>query len=249
MGTLTSAPRTIIPALDCTALRAIEIVKAVREIELIEAFKLGSWKGTLLPGLLLYVDAIRPFLGGKRLIYDHQKGATDIPELEDALPALLKVGVHAVIFFPFGGGETQERWTQAATQAGLTVLVGGHMTQKRFLWSEGGYVHDSAPELIYRRAAAQGVRNFVVPGNKPELVLKYKQIIENELRKQGCAGEEFTLYAPGFVKQGGVISETGQAAGERWHAIVGSALIDAENIEATARELVSQLRSGDTDAD
>jgi len=241
VGTLISASRTIIPALDCSIPRALEIVKAVREIELIEAFKLGSWEGTLLPGLQLYVDAIRPFLDGKRLIYDHQKGATDTPELEDALPALLKVGVHAVIFFPFGGGETQERWTQAAAQAGLTVLVGGHMTQERFLWSEGGYVHDSAPELIYRRAAAQGVRNFVVPGNKPELVLKYKQIIEDELRKQGCERDEFGLYAPGFIKQGGVITETGAVAGERWHAIVGSALINAQDIEATARELANQL--------
>ena len=240
MPSLLRTSRTIIPALDCPISRALEIVKAVRDFELIEAFKLGSWKGTLLPGLQLYVDAIRPFLDGKRLIYDHQKGATDIPDLEDALGQLTGI-VDAVIFFPFGGRETQRRWTEAAMKAGLTVIVGGHMTQEGFLYSNGGYIHDSAPESIYSQAVQQGVRNFVVPGNQSKLVLKYRQVIEYELSIREDTDRDFTFYAPGFVRQGGIITEVGKVAGERWHAIVGRALIEAENIETTARGLVSQI--------
>lgn len=236
-----AAPRTIIPALDCPPARAAEIVRGIGSVDLIRAVKLGAWKGTKRPGIDAYMQAIGPYLGDRKVIYDHQKGGTDIPDLEDSLAELVDAGVHALILFPFGGALTQERWTKSAVDAGLTVLVGGHMTQKGFLYSQGGYVHDEAPERIYRNAVAQGVHDFVVPGNQPDLVVKYKGIIEDELLHQGLGGETFAFYAPGFVRQGGVISETGAVAGERWHAIVGSALINAVDVEAVARELTSQI--------
>jgi orotidine-5'-phosphate decarboxylase len=187
------------------------------------------------------MEAIGPHLNGRKVIYDHQKGGTDIPDLEDALPTLLDAGVHAVILFPFGGRVTQERWTKSAADAGLTVLVGGQMTQPGFLWSAGGYIHDDAPELMYRRAVQQGVRDFVVPGNQPEAVGKYFGIIEDEIGKQDVPGDPPVLFAPGFVRQGGVITDTGAVAGERWHAIAASALVKATDVEAAARELTSQL--------
>jgi orotidine-5'-phosphate decarboxylase len=202
---------------------------------------LGAWKGTLRFGLDQYIAAIMPHLGDLKLIYDHQKAATDIPDLAGAMIDLADAGVHAVIFFPFGGRVTQEKWTKAAIDAGLAVLVGGQMTQDGFLQSQGGYIHDDAPELIYRRAVQHGVRDFVVPGNRPEAVQKFRGIILDELDKQGVSVEEAVLYAPGFVKQGGVISDTGQVAGPSFHAIVGSVLVRAEDVEAAAVELTSQL--------
>ena len=241
MNFLVSEPRSIVPGLDCRPDRGAEIARGVQGVTAVHAFKLGSWKGTLRPGLDAYVQAVGPYLNGRKLIYDHQKAGTDIPDLEDALPDLVDAGVHAVIFFPFGGAETLERWTRSAVDAGLSVIVGGHMTQKRFLWSEGGFIHDEAPERIYRTAVQLGVREFVVPGNKPEFVDKYKGIIEDELRQLGAEEEEFGLYAPGFIKQGGDISETGRVAGKRWHAIVASILVNALNVEAAARELASQI--------
>lgn len=36
------------------------------------------------------------------------------------------------------------------------------------------------------------------------------------------------LYAPGFIDQGGIITECGKVAGENWHAIVGSAIYKKE---------------------
>jgi len=176
MPFLVSAPRSIVPGLDCRPDRGAEIVRGVQGVEAVHAFKLGCWKGTLRSGLDAYVQAVGPYLNGRKLIYDHQKAGTDIPDLEDALPDLVEAGVHAAIFFPFGGAETLERWTRSAVDAGLSVIVGGHMTQKRFLWSEGGFIHDEAPERIYRLAVQLGVREFVVPGNKPEFVEKYKRV-------------------------------------------------------------------------
>jgi orotidine-5'-phosphate decarboxylase len=93
------------------------------------------------------------------------------------------------------------------------------MTHPKFLVSEGGYVADEAVERIYRLACENGVNHFVVPGTKINWVKKIRQILEEKLGKGN-----FVLYAPGFISQGGDISECGQAAGDEWHAIVGSAI-------------------------
>ncbi|MDP2864307.1 MAG: hypothetical protein Q8N73_01445, partial [bacterium] len=88
-------------------------------------------------------------------------------------------------------------------------------------------------------AAENGVSNFVVPGNKTEFVLRYRELLE-KLLGQG----NFTLYAPGFIAQLGIISETGKVAGESWHAIVGSAIYKAEGVEnmrKAALEVTSQI--------
>jgi orotidine-5'-phosphate decarboxylase len=122
-------------------------------------------------------------------------------------------------------------------------MVGGVMTHKQFLVSEGGYISDDAPERIFRQAAQEGVRHFVVPGTKIEWVRTLRGFLVEEL------GEgNFVLYAPGFLTQGGSISECGQAAGDEWHAIVGSAIYgkDEPNTREqmrTAMELVTgQIR-------
>jgi orotidine-5'-phosphate decarboxylase len=188
------------------------------------------------------METLRPVANGRKFIYDHQKAGTDIPDLEDALPDLVETGVEGVIFFPFAGAETLERWTKAAQAAGLSVIVGGMMTQKRFLWSEGGFVHDEAPERIYRMAVDLGVRQFVVPGNKPEMVLKYRGVVEDQVSRQAERGEDIVLMAPGFIDQGGKISEAGQVAGERFHTIAGRAVVNAEDPRAASLSLMVEIR-------
>jgi len=47
--------------------------------------------------------------------------------------------------------------------------------------------------------------------------------------------------APGFVAQGGKIEETTKVAGDRWHAIIGRGIYEAEDFEKAAREFTSQL--------
>jgi orotidine-5'-phosphate decarboxylase len=155
--------------------------------------------------------------------------------------AVKNAGADAAILFPFGGAATEEAWIKSCQDAGLTVLVGGHMTQAKFLQSEGGFIADSAPEEIYRIAANNRVTDFVVPGNKAPFVLKYRKILTGVLDEGG-----FVLYAPGFISQGGDITETGEIAGDEWHAIVGSAIYKAGSIEAmrlAATTVTSQINA------
>jgi orotidine-5'-phosphate decarboxylase len=88
---------------------------------------------------------------------------------------------------------------------------------------------------MYRIAAKAGINNFVVPGNKPEVITQIKQLIEAE-------GVDPIFYAPGFIAQGGSISETAKAAGKRWHAIVGRGIYQAQDKKAAALEHTSQLK-------
>jgi orotidine-5'-phosphate decarboxylase len=50
-----------------------------------------------------------------------------------------------------------------------------------------------------------------------------------------------TFFAPGFVAQGGEITEAAKAAGKFWHAIVGRAIYEAEDIRKAAEEMTSKL--------
>ena len=48
------------------------------------------------------------------LVYDHQKGGTDIPRKGDSFAEDCKyAGMDAAILFPFGGPETQRHWIRS----------------------------------------------------------------------------------------------------------------------------------------
>ena len=232
-----------------------KFVKMIAEtifVPKISAYKIGP-ESVLRKGLEHVILQIKRCSGEDvRIIYDHQKAGNDIPqfgekfmaqlvgkseeELSRELDSAATLGVDAAILFPFAGKKTQEEWTKAAFKFGLVPIVGGEMTHPNFLWSEGGYIHDDAPELIYRRAAQQGVINFVVPGNKLEKIEKYRLILEKEL---GVGN--FVLYAPGFISQGGDITKAGKVAGDLWHAIIGSAIYNADNMHEAAMQVTAQI--------
>lgn len=241
MEKLIAQAKSVIPACDVADFGKLgELAIATSGVPGIGGYKVGLRLG--IRGLAVAVERIREH-NKLPIIYDHQKGGTDIPGLGLEFAKDVKsAGADAVILFPFGGAATEREWIKACQEEGLVVLVGGHMTQPEFLESEGGFIADSAPEQIYTIAAKNGVSNFVVPGNKAEFVLKYRQLLEKLL------GEgNFTLYAPGFIAQGGNISETGKVAGENWHAIVGSAIYKAERVEdmrKAALEVTSQIAGG-----
>lgn len=220
MDRIIQARRSLIVAADVPSIRRLgKLVEAARDMQGVGAFKLGFSVG--LEGLREAVSVVRSELGRDfPVIYDAQKAATDIPATGTLFAqALRRARVNAAILFPFTGPATQEAWTNACLGEGLKVIVGGIMTHEKFLVSEGGYIDDSAVECIYRNACKQGVRDFVVPGTKINWVQKIYSWLVEEL------GEgNFTLYAPGFVTQGGDISECGAAAGENWHVIVGSGI-------------------------
>lgn len=236
-------PRSIILACDVSSLSMLEklVMGTCRGILEIGGYKVG-FELVIPYGLKTVVEKIREYTTDLLIIYDHQKGGTDIPELGEKFAAsVADSGANAVILFPFGGRKTEIEWINACRDNGLEVLVGGHMTQQEFLSSQGGFINDDAVEKIFVIAAEQGVRDFVIPGNQPKFVLKYRKLLEKI-----CGKDNFALYAPGFIAQGGEISKISKIAGKNFHAIVGRELYendDVEKIQKAAKKLVSYLVS------
>ena len=235
MSGLISLKRSVIPACDVPSLERLrELVEATHGIEGVGAYKIG-FSLALRFGLPKVVEAIRS-LSPKPIIYDHQKAGTDIPDTGEVFALACKdAGVNAVILFPFAGPATQIAWTKAAADAGLGVIVGTEMTHERFLHADGGYLVDEMPLRALTLAARTGVRDFVVPGNKPERIALYRQ----EAEKLLGAGN-FAFHSPGFLAQGGELSEGAKAAGENFHAIVGRAIYGAGG-ETQMREAAEKL--------
>lgn len=239
MRTLVRADKSVIVAADVSIKQYPDLLSAVAGVPGIGGVKIGFRIG--LTGLDQAVAMTRKIAGDLAVIYDHQKAGTDIPDTGKVFAEIMgESGVDAAILFPHSGPATQEAWTRALQETGVTVIVGGEMTHPQYLESDGGYIHDGAPKKIYSLAANIGVRDFVVPGNKPDSVQYYREILEDILGK-----ESFTLYAPGFITQGGDVSKTGEVAGKRWHAIVGSAIYKAGDIEAmrvAAENVTAQIQ-------
>ncbi|MGA2149458.1 MAG: orotidine 5'-phosphate decarboxylase / HUMPS family protein [Bryobacteraceae bacterium] len=233
MSSLIGLPHTIIPACDVDLARFEELVKATASIEKVSAYKIGMILG-LRYGLPRVVEVARKHTV-KPLIYDHQKAATDIPAMGEEFANLLaSVGMNSVILFPQSGPATLAAWTQRAMEKGLTVIVGGLMTHERYIVSEGGYLADEAVERMYVDAAKLGVSDFVVPGNKPAFI--------SHIRSRLVAdGNQPAFYAPGFIAQGGRISDAARVAGPKWHAIVGRAIYEAPDMHEAAAALAASI--------
>lgn len=228
------ADRSIIPACDTDEGGLVRVLSATADLPFIGAYKIGAALA-LRMGLPRLVELMRSYTT-KPLIYDHQKAATDIPDTADAFCSTLRdAGVDAVILFPLAGPATQTAWIQSAFANKLRVLVGGHMTHERFLVGDGGYVADNAATRIFAIAAHERVVDFVVPGNKPDVISRLRsQLVEHDVSP--------TFYAPGFIAQGGTLAEAAVAAGPRWHAIVGRGLYGVNDPRRAALALGSAIR-------
>ena len=230
--------RSVIVAADVENIGQLKcLAQEVKDVAGIGGFKIGFRMG--LKGLTEAVDSVRRFYDNPLVpvIYDHQKAGNDIPPMGKGFAEdLAEAGVTAAILFPFAGPKTQEVWIKNCFDAGLQVLVGGIMTHEKFLVSEGGYVADDAVKRIYQLACELGVRHFIVPGTK----LDWVDEIYNWLFR-GLGQDNFVLYAPGFIDQGGDINECASIVGEEWHAIVGGAIYNAEDIYESAMNITRQI--------
>ncbi len=234
--------KSIIVSCDVGIEDSAQLVKATAVVEGIGGYKVGA-ELTIGPGLTEIVSVVKEQM--RRIdtsitlpvIYDHQKAGTDTPHTAPgSVKEIIAAGADALIIFPFGGPATERAWIKACQDNKFPVLVGGHMTQPDFLEKDGGYIADSAPPRIYRMSAELGVRDFVLPGNKPELVRFYYQLI-----KKVIGGDDFTVYAPGFIAQGGSISAITEEVGDNWHAIVGRGIYKAKDIRTATEMFVSQI--------
>ena len=224
--------KSIIPACDVDLDRFEELVKQTADVEGIGGYKIPARSGR--KGWERWVETARKYTK-KPLIYDHQKAGTDIPDTgQDFMKDLKGAGIDTVILFPQAGPETERAWIYHALDNGLGVIVGGRMTHPGYAQSEGGFISDEGALEMYRIAARSGVTNFVVPGNKPDIITTIRGAIEAE-------GIDPVFYAPGFVAQGGKIEDTTKIAGDRWHAIVGRGIFQANDMKKAALEHTSQL--------
>jgi len=229
-----SSNKSVIPACDVSTIEEFEeLIKQTADVPGIGAYKIGFDLG-LGFSLKEVVKTARKYTN-KPIIYDHQKAGTDIPDTgKNFAQVCKKAGIDAVIFFPQAGPETERAWIYHALNEDLKIIVGGRMTHPAYAVSEGGFITDEGALEMYRIAAKAGINNFVVPGNKPEVIEEVKKLIELE-------GISPIFYSPGFIAQGGKINDAAKVAGNKFHGIVGRGIYQAPDKKAAAVEHTKEL--------
>ena len=145
------------------------------------------------------------------------------------METLAEAGIDAVILFPLAGPTTERAWIQAAQEAGLDVIVGAQMTHENSLKRKRLHLREVRfnGSSVSQRPPASSITSC--PATIPAR-LQHPHI-PGHGRARAC------FYAPGFVAQGGEISAAGEAAGRRWHAIVGRAIYEASDIRVCREPL------------
>lgn len=235
MGNLIKVNKSVIPFCNVSDLKELgKIIINTSEIDGIGGYIIG-FKLAMRYGLENVVDFIKEFTK-KPVIYDHQKAGTDIPETgRDFAEFCGDAKVDAIILFPQSGPETEKSWIRHALNNGLEVIVGGRMTHPAYAVSEGGWISDEGALKIYEIAANMSVNNFVVPGNKLELMTQIREVIEAE----GIIKPIF--YSPGFISQGGNIPNAVKVLNDNFHIIIGRGIYQAADKRAAALKYCSQL--------
>lgn len=112
----------------------------------------------------------------------------------------------------------------------MTPIVGGEMTHPKYLMKDGGYVYDKAPIQMYQNGAKAGADHFVIPGNKPNIIENYVNLLSEIV--------EFPkICMPGIGRQGGDIQIAFKAMGKNpAYAIIGSGIYNQKNIGDAAKK-------------
>lgn len=170
----------IIPACDVDSLDELDgLVSATCSLEFIVGYKIGM-ELVIAFSAAKVSDIIRQHTA-LPIIYDHQKFGTDIPDVcrGKVLDVLKSAGINALIIFPHSGIETLKATVSGCHERGIVPIVGGEMTHKGYLVSEGGYIADDSPKRIYADAAGLGVEYFVIPGTKINSMKLHKKTLLN----------------------------------------------------------------------
>jgi orotidine-5'-phosphate decarboxylase len=228
------AKKSIVVACDLTSMEDLEkVVANTCDLHGVGGYKIG-FSLALKYGVPSVVATIRRYTA-KPVMYDHQKGGTDVPHTGALFSDVLtEAGVDYAILFPFSGPSTEAAWIEALTKKGIVPVVGAIMTIPDFLKEGGGYIDERSAARIFEMAASLGVKDFVLPGNKPDIASKYKQQIDSLVSSP-------TYYLPGLGAQGGDIKSCARMMGERWHAIVGRSVYGAKDVRGAALSLTEEL--------
>lgn len=212
----------IIFACDVSSLSDAESLARISiRVEEVVAYKIGFTLG-LRYGLRRVTEALKS-INPLPVIYDHQKAGTDIPQMGEPFAQCCKEGeIDGVIIFSQAGPETLDGFINGIVKYEMTPIVGSVMTHKGYLVSDGGYIIDDAPKYIFQTSLNKGVKHFVLPGNKPDLIKKYAEFLAKESRA--------SIMMPGIGSQGGDLETAFNACkGLKAQAIIGSAIYKAKN--------------------
>ncbi|MEM3022110.1 MAG: orotidine 5'-phosphate decarboxylase / HUMPS family protein [Candidatus Bathyarchaeia archaeon] len=213
------------------------LVNATKDLEPIQGYKIGAGLA-LRYGIGRAASIIRE-RSDLPIIYDHQKFGTDIPEVCGLLlGALRDSGIDSVIIFPQAGVETLRASVEACKKEGLIPMVGGEMTHRGYLASEGGYIEDRGPERIYLDAAAMGVEYFVLPGNRPASMGRYRDLLS-----RAVAQPKFLFPGIGAGQGGDVAMAFSILRGHPAYAIVGRGIYSQPDAGRAALEIWDRIKS------
>jgi len=228
------------------------LVAETSKVEGVAAYKVGSLLALQVGLPLVRREVVRAAQDSYRLriIYDHQKAGTDIPQMaEPLLDVCVRSGVHSTIIFPMAGPETLRHWCRAWRQMTREhvhdLIVGAAMTHPEFMVSENGFIADEMPDRVFRDALKYGIRSFVLPATKlyyAERLLRAYLTVECP----GFEGEPINVYTPGLGRQQADVDVAKVTFGGRpefaWYPIIGSAIYKAEDTKAATAEWVDKLR-------
>jgi len=222
-------PPGIIIALDIGLAEAGALVQKLKPVEdKIAGYKVSSLNA-IEHGLKATVAELRQFTE-KPIIYDHQKGGTDIPTItEKQIKLAAECGVNSFIAVPLGaGGETLTAFVNACNEARILSIVLLEMTQG----GAGDYLKENSANLVFEKAKTLGVKYFVAPGNKPQKILELK----------GKMDEGMFIVSPGVGAQGGKCERCVEAGTD--YPIVGRSVYEAEDPVKVVKELYEQAKKG-----
>jgi orotidine-5'-phosphate decarboxylase len=214
----------VLVAADLESPEALErLIARTADLSDVVGYKLGILS-ILAMGLSQAVSLVRARTT-KMIIYDHQKGGNDIPDIQKRLVRMVASSdVAGIILFPFTGPVVIEAMVREAQERGITPIVGAHMTHPSFLATNGGYIAEDVPMRIFDYAMELGVTNFVLPGTAPEATAEYARTMCTEIADP-------TFWIPGIGRQGGSVSrlEALLPSEARVIAIAGSSLYLSED--------------------
>jgi orotidine-5'-phosphate decarboxylase len=219
-----TTPYGIIVACDVKTLDQMKILMDFTSgVECVVGYKIGFMLG-LLNSLPKTIEVARESTD-LPIIYDYQKAGSDIPQMGEEFADVMKQSkVDSAIIFPQAGPKTEEAFIKALQKKGVIPMIGGEMTHEKYLSKDGGFIEDSAPERIYEIAEKLGVEYFIVPGNKPDKIKKYSEVLSSP-----------KLCFPGIGRQGGDLEAALSACTGSGYAIIGSAIYKSTDPEESAK--------------
>jgi orotidine-5'-phosphate decarboxylase len=185
----------IIIALDIPISEAGALVQKLKPVEdKIAGYKVSSLNA-MENGLKATVAELRQFTE-KPIIYDHQKGGTDIPNIvEKQVKLASECGINSFIAVPLGAGsETLTAFVNACKETHLLPIVLLSMTHD----GADDYLKEETADLIFEKAKELGVKYFVAPGNKPQKILELKAKMDADMCVQ--AGTDYPIVGRGVYE-------------------------------------------------